>query len=92
MGDPAKTTIEFLDDFTRLEKTLQKEGKSETEIKEILQNKYDEIIKFLEDASKEENILHLIKKEADKQENKITPEQQEIINDFNWDNTDVLSL
>ena len=27
MGDPAKTTIEFLDDFTRLEKTLQKEGK-----------------------------------------------------------------
>lgn len=85
MGVALENTLVFLEDLISIESTLVDEGKSEEEIKKIIQEKYDEIIDFLEEESKKENLFDLLEKEA----SPWSPEEKKKMEEEGWD-TDFL--
>jgi hypothetical protein len=81
IGAALENALVFLEDLISIESTLVDEGKSEEEIKKIIQEKYDAIIDFLEEESKKENLFDLLEKEA----SPWSPEEKEKMEEEGWD-------
>jgi len=80
-----------IDDITRQEKKMVENGNTKEEIKKYITDEYNNILKFVEKESKNNELLELLKKESEKDENQVTDEEKEKIDSF-LQNDDIMNI